>query len=531
MSLHHPSLPPPSHAPAAVLHAPASSATDGAARRGAAPPQYLLVIDQGSSSSKCFIFDQDLYPVVRVEQPVRSSFPSTGLVEHDPDELLNSVLDAVRAAVARVGGAWEAVAAIGFAAQTETFVVWDKQTGAAAYPGVSWRDTRAEELCSHLQRRGLAHEVRARTGLPLQTAFTAPKLHVLLGAHPDLRAGIQRGDLLVGDVNSWLIWRMTSGRAHVTDASMASRTMLYNLRERCWDRSLTDLFAVPMAALPHVRPTLGHLAWTDPAVCHFKLPIMAAAGDQQAGLFGQGCWSAGLAKLTLGTGAFLWLNAGRELPTSEARGAVTSIAWAWPGEHAYALEGFVPNAGSAVSWLHDSGLFPRGRWPCIRPGALRAPSGLRCVPTLFGLGTPHWEARRHAHLIGLTADTTPEDIGEAALLGIAQQVADAVDGLAGPGSGVLEARVDGGLSANSSLLQAIADLTGITLERSPDVDATARGVAMMAGIALGWWTMDDLGSGSRADTIEPSPDLPGEERQRARSQWRDLLVLTRHFGP
>jgi glycerol kinase len=493
-------------------------------------PQNLLVVDQGSSSTKCFVFDSALHPVARAEYPVRSSFPAEGHVEHDPQELLSSTIDAAHDAVAQAGCGWDSVAAVGLAAQTETFVVWDGHTGAPAHPAVSWRDNRAEDLCLDLERRGLVSDVRARTGLPLKTAFTAPKLSVLLETCPDVRDGIRRGDLLVGDVNSWLIWKMTGGRAHVTDASMASRTMLYNLQEGRWDRSLADLFAVPLAALPSVGPTLGMLAWTDPAVCGFKLPIAAALGDQQAGLFAQRCWSAGLAKLTLGTGAFLWLNAGRKPPDAVPPGAVASVAWAWPGEHAYALEGFVPNAGSAISWLHDSGLFPRGQWPAIRPGSLERGSGVRCVPALFGLGTPHWEPRRHAHLIGMTADTTVHDVGEATLLGVAQQVADAIDALSGSADGVREAQVDGGLSANSSLLQAICDLTGITLRRSQEADATSRGVAMLAGIALGWWTVATLSQRDQASATEMSPSLTVAARQKARSQWRELLAVTGELG-
>jgi glycerol kinase len=490
--------------------------------------RYVLVVDQGSTSTRCLIYDEDLKQIAVAVQPVASNFLAEGLVEHDPEHLVAGVLAAIENAVLQAGIRWESISGLGLAAQTETFIVWDRRTGRAAHPAVSWRDSRAASLCEKLRSRGHEATIRLRTGLPLGSAFAAPKLRTLLDANPALRVKAKCGDLLFGDVNSWLIWKMSAGNAHLTDASMASRTMLYNLGEHRWDPELMQLFNVPGTMMPRVGPTIGKLAETDPVVCGFRLPIVVAIGDQQAGLFGQRCWSAGMVKLTLGTGAFLWANVGGQLPTTIPEGAVVSVAWDWPGERAYALEGFVPNAGSVVDWLRGIGILREGEWPTIRGDALRHPSPVWCVPALFGLGTPSWEPRHQAHLVGLTADSTADDIGEAALLGVAHQIADAIEALAQGGKYAMRlARVDGGLSANYSLLKAIADLTGLRLERSDEIEITARGTAMLAGLGLGWWSVSTLGGEHSSTTIEPSLRVSDSSRQESRNHWHKILDRTR----
>ena len=343
---------------------------------------------------------------------------------------------------------------------------------------------------------------------------------------PGARRAAEAGRLLFGDVGCWLTWQLSGGAAHVTEPSMASRTMLFDLARGEWDADLLDLFGVPAAMLPAVVPTAGRLAVTDEAACGGAVPVSAIAGDQQAALFGHRCWSAGQAKLTLGTGAFLWCNAGPGPPAAPAPGVVSSCGWRVGDSVSYALEGFVPNAGAVTTWLRGLGVLGADEWPRIRPGTLAAAPGSRpwCVPALFGLGTPRWTPLAAAELGGLAADSTGADVAEAALIGVAHQVADAIEavsaGLPGP-LGVVTA--DGGLSRNDSVLAAIADLTGLTLERSAATEVTALGAGSLAAIGAG---LADLGSlaarpAPRGEVIRPA--LPASQATAARNEWKRVL--------
>ena len=497
-------------------------------------PGIVLAVDQGSSSSRCLALDGGLRPLALASRPVASSFPRPGWVEHDPDELVSSVLGAVADAMEHAGAAWADVAGIGLAAQTETFVVWERESGRAVYPAISWRDGRADERCTELRRFGCEPEIRARTGLPAQPAFSAAKLAWLLAEVPAAQARADAGELLFGDVNCWLTWNLSGGVTHVTEPSMAARTMLFNLSDGAFDPVLLDLFGVPAGLLPAVSGTAGRLAVTDPAVCGGRAVIGASAGDQQAALFGQRCWSEGMAKLTLGTGAFLWCHAGPAPPAQVPDGVVASCAWELAGVAgggaAYALEGFVPNAGGVTSWLRQLGVLADGEWPVIRDGAIAdaarrgAGQGPWCVPALFGLGTPRWGARPRADILGLDAATRPADVAEAALLGVAFQVADAIDAVGlGIGETVRNIRLDGGMSRNDSLLRAIADLSGTVLERTPVSEVTALGAGALAGLGTGLW---DLAALDRvpfppADVVRPG--LPAADRAAATAAWHDVL--------
>ncbi len=499
----------------------------------------ILAVDQGSSSSRCVALDRALRPLAQASRPVASSFPRPGWVEHDPAELLGSVLGAVADVIGQAGVSWTDVAGIGLAAQTETFVVWDRASGKPVYPAISWRDSRAASRCGDLRGTGHEAEIRRRTGLPVEAAFTASKLSWLLSDVPDARHRAEAGDLLFGDVNCWLTWHLSGGSAHVTEPSMAARTMLFNLATSAWDPDLLELFGVPAAMLPAVASTTGRLAVTDPQVCGGRAVIAASAGDQQAALFGQRCWRAGMAKLTLGTGAFLWCHAGGAPLAQVPMGVVSSCAWALgrPAgqegsagpETAYALEGFVPNAGGVTTWLRQIGVLADGAWPVIRDGAVagaarRGASGPWCVPALFGLGTPRWEAAPKADIVGLTADTVAADVAEAALLGVAHQVADAIAAVSGGiGAPLRTIRVDGGLSRNDSLLRAIADLTGTVLERPAATEVTALGVGAMAGIGTGRWDLAALAElpFETGDPIRPA--LPEDDRRAVRQAWQTVL--------
>jgi glycerol kinase len=517
----------------------------------------VLAVDQGSSSSRCVALDGVLRPLALASRPVASSFPRPGWVEHDPAELLASVLGAVADALGQAGAGWADVAAIGLAAQTETFVVWEAASGAAVYPAISWRDTRAAGRCDDLRRGGYEREVRERTGLPLQPAFSAAKLAWLLDAVPGARRRAAAGDLLFGDVNCWLTWNLSGGREHVTEPSMAARTMLFDLAASGWDPVLLDLFGIPGRMLPAVTGTAGRLAATDPGVCGGRAVIGACVGDQQAALFGQRCWRAGMAKLTLGTGAFLWCHAGSRPPQRVPEGVVSSCAWqvgragraragragagragaGRAGDTAFALEGFVPNAGGVTTWLRRMGVLAQAEWPVIRDGAIgdaarRGPArGTWCVPALFGLGTPRWGSASRADIVGLTADASPADVAEAALLGVAHQVADAIDAVGcGIGGGLAAIRVDGGMSRNESLLHAIADLTGVTLERPAAAEITALGAGALAGIGTGLWDRAALGRLPFEADAAIAPALDTGTRAAARQAWQTVLARSLAAG-
>ncbi len=503
-------------------------------------PPVILAVDQGSSASRCVALDSRLRPLALASRPLASAFPAPGRVEHDPAQITDGVLGSLRDALGQAGADWADVAAIGLAAQTETFVVWDRATGVPVYPAISWRDGRAGELCARLRAAGHERRVRELTGLPLETAFSAPKLAWLLAEVPGVRARATAGELAFGDVNCWLTWQLSGGAAHVTEPSMAARTMLFDLRAGDWSAELLDLFGVPAAMLPRIAATAGRLAVTDPGVCGGRAVIGASAGDQQAALFGQRCWQAGQAKLTLGTGAFLWCHAGGTVPGAAAGGGpgaaggvVASVGWRLPGDAAYALEGFVPNSGGVLSWLRQLGVLPAGEWPVIRPDALRRPgAGPSCVPALFGLGTPHWGDAARADITGLTAASTGTDIAEAALLGVVHQVVDAIEAVQAALPVPMElVRVDGGLAGSDSALQAIADLAGITLDRPAVTEVTALGAGALAGLGVGVWDRAGLGAllpgpgeagagGGSGAAAMFTPELPAGPRAAARDRWR-----------
>jgi glycerol kinase len=489
----------------------------------------LLAIDQGSSSSRCVVLDPRLRVLAQAGRPLRSQFPASGWVEHDPQEITASVTGAVAGALEQAGAGWPDVAAIGLAAQTETFVVWDAASGEPVYPAVSWRDTRAGAVCDRLRAQGYGELVRERTGLPLEAAFSAPKLRWVLDQVPGAQAAAEAGRLRFGDVNCWLTWCLSGGARHVTEPSMAARTMLFGAATLAWDEDLLALFDVPAALLPEVVPTAGELAVTDPAVAGGRAVIRASLGDQQAALFGQRCWSAGMAKLTLGTGAFLWCHAGPVPPAAVPPGVVASTAWQTSDARAYSFEGFVPNAGGVVTWLRGLGAVPPDRWPEIRDGAGRGgdgdpAAGLWCVPALFGLGTPHWRTAARADVAGLGPGSTGADLAEAALLGVVHQVADAIDAVRGGLDGPLEViRVDGGMARNDSVLRAVADLAGVTLERTGVTEATALGAGALAGLGAGLWDMAGLAALPFDTGQRISPALGEAGRVAARAGWREVL--------
>ena len=437
------------------------------------------------------------------------------MVEHDPDEVLAGALEAIAEVVAEVG---TAVAAIGIACQTESFVLWERATGRAVTPVVSWQDQRAADLISSLAERPEADGVRAKTGLTLDATFSAPKVAWLLDADPPLRERAEAGELAFGDVAGWLAWHLSGGTAHVAEPSNACRTLLVDLGTLRWDPELIDLFGVPTALLPEIRRSDDPGIHVSGTVAGLDAPLAAMLGDQPAALYGQGCTSPGTAALTLGTGAFLWLNAGAERPDPPA-GVLATAAWERASGATYAFEAFCANAGNALDVLAGMGFddtrsAPAPDWS--RPHPL-------VVPAPAGLGTPHWHGADRITILGATSATAAADLTAAGLAGVAHQIADALEAVDAETTATV-VRVGGGLSAHEGLLQAVADLSGSTLEVTDEPEATARGIATLAGEAAG---LLDGSVGAPAPgvvrRVAPSLDSAGRARERAR--WREAVEV------
>ena len=484
-----------------------------------AAPSAILALDQGSSSTRCIAYDARLRPVATAVSPVETSRPGPGMVEHDPDALLAGALSALAEARAACDGQ---VAGIGIADQTETFVLWERDSGRAVTPVISWQDQRAEELCRALASEPAAERIAAVTGLALDPTFSAPKLAWLFGRDPALLARAESGELAFGDVACWLAWHLSGGAGHVSEPSNACRSLLLDIDSTAWDDGLLDLFGVPAALLPQVRDSDGSGLVTSAAAAGLEAPVAAMLGDQQSALYGQGCTAPRMAALTLGTGAFVWMNAGGERPDPPA-GVLATVAWQTAREgRTYALEAFGANAGNALAVLRRSGLVD-ANWRTRAPD-WRRPHPV-VVPAPAGLGTPHWHGADRITVLGATSATTADDLAAAWVAGVAHQVADALAAQEASG-GIDVLRVGGGLAADRELLQAVADLSGSVLEIAADLEATARGIAALAAAAAGVLDADAAGH-AVAHRVEPALDAAARERERAR--WREALAA--HMRP
>lgn len=486
----------------------------------------VLAVDQGTSSTRCFVVDHDLEVLVEASRPVDSSFPHPGWVEQDPVQLADTAVASVREAVDRAGIGWDQVRAVGIDNQTETFVVWDRRTGEPIYPAIVWQCRRTAERCDRLRDQGHEPMIRSRTGLELDPSFSATKLGWVLDNVDGARRAAEAGRLAFGDVASWLIWRLSGGEQHVTEPSNASRSMLMNLAAREWDDDLLGLFGIPRNLLPEIHPTASVFAKADPDVLGAAVPLAGALGDQQAALFGQQCWSPGMTKLTLGTGAFVWANAG-PAPPRPPDGILGTCAWQLDGETAYAMEGFVPVAGAAISWLVELGILES---PADSARLAEEAEGhdVWFVPALAGLGAPVWDAHARGSMLGLTRGATRSTLARAALDGVTHQVADAVSAMeAGIPGGLAGLRVDGGMARNDWLMQRLADLVNVPVERPTNTEATGIGAACIAGLAAGFWSSpQELAERWSPDrSFEPRMDV--QERERLRSRWSEAVAVAR----
>ena len=483
--------------------------------------RYVLALDQGTTSSRAIVFDRSGRAVAQAQQEFPQIFPQPGHVEHDPEDIWRTQLLTARQAIAQAGAAPGDLAAIGVANQRETTVLWDRATGQPVANAIVWQSRVTAGLCDRLKAAGHEPTIRARTGLVIDAYFSASKIKHLLDTTDGLRARATRGEVLFGTIDSFLIWRLTGGRLHVTDESNASRTLLYNIHQRRWDDDLLALFDVPRQMLPEVRASSEVYGETDADLFGAPVKIGGAAGDQQAALFGQACFEAGEAKNTYGTGCFMLLNTGAR-PVASQKGLLTTVAWRLGDRTTYALEGAVFVAGAAVQWLRD-GLRAISTSADVERLMRDVPDagGVYLVPAFVGLGAPYWDPHARGTIVGLTRDTRIEHIARAAVDAMAYQTRDVLEVMQEDAGLVLpHLKVDGGASANSMLLQFQADQLGVPVRRPVVAETTALGAAYLAGLAVGYWDgLDDVRRNWALDR-EFSPAMGAEVRARGYDGWK-----------
>ncbi len=488
-------------------------------------PEYILALDQGTTSSRALLFDRDLRPCGAAQREFPQLYPQPGWVEHDPEVLWQSQLAVLLEVVERAGCGPEAIAALAVANQRETVVVWDRRTGQPIHNAIVWQCRRTAARCDELRQRGLADRIRAKTGLVLDAYFSATKIEWILDHVAGARAAARRGDLLCGTIDSWLIWKLSGGRRHVTDYTNAARTLLFNIHELRWDEELLDLFNVPAAMLPETVSSSGvAAACALPGGSLRHPPVAGLAGDQQAALFGQGCFESGQAKNTYGTGCFLLTNVGAT-PVVSRNGLLTTLtAQTRPGAPSYALEGSVFIGGAVLQWLRDE-LKILSHAADSDPIARSIPDtgGVYFVPAFAGLGAPHWDMYARGALLGLTRGTGRAQIVRAALEAIAYQCADVAAAMAADGGRPLAVlRADGGAAANDFLMQFQADVLGCPIERPASMESTARGAAALAALALGWHTPQSLAAHPAERTFAPA--MPAARRAALLAGWRKAVA-------
>ena len=484
-------------------------------------PRYVLALDQGTTSSRAMLFGRDGRVVAVAQREFPQIFPKPGDVEHDPEAIWTSQLETAREVLRTAGVAAADVAAIGVTNQRETTVLWDRQTGHPVAPAIVWQSRVSAPICDRLKADGHETLIRRKTGLVVDAYFSGTKVTHLLETVPGLRARAERGDILFGTVDTFLIWRLTGGKQHVTDVTNASRTLMFDIHALDWDDELLRILGVPRRMLPAVRASSEVYGETDPTLLGAAIPIAGIAGDQQAALFGQACFTPGMAKNTYGTGCFLLMNTGTT-PTPSAGGLLTTIAWQiGSGPVTYALEGAVFIAGAAVQWMRD-GLRAIVTSADIERLAQSVPDagGVYLVPAFVGLGAPHWDAYARGTIIGLTRDTTVGHIARATVDAMAYQSRDVL-ALMEKDAGVKLAalRVDGGASVNNALLQFQADLLDVTVRRPVVAETTALGAAYLAGLAVGYWeNLDDVARNWAVDR-EFTPQMEPARRAALTRGW------------
>ncbi len=454
--------------------------------------KYIMALDQGTTSSRCILFDRQGRVCSVAQKELTQIFPKAGWVEHDAMEIWASQIGVAQEAMLKIGAAARDVAAIGITNQRETTVVWDKTTGQPVCNAIVWQCRRTADFCDELAAEGWTEKIRAKCGVVLDAYFSATKIRWILENVPGAREKAERGDLLFGNIDTWLIWNLTRGKVHVTDYSNASRTMLYNIFDLKWDAEILERLDIPASMLPEVRPSSCVYGETDPSIFGAPIRIGGAAGDQQAALFGQTCFRPGMAKNTYGTGCFLLMNTGTR-PVMSSHGLLTTLAWGVDGKVEYALEGSIFVAGAAIQWLRDElKLIDSAADSEYMAGKVADTNGCYVVPAFTGLGAPHWDAYARGAVVGLTRGVNKYHLIRATLESLAYQTRDVLDAMQQDSGIELAAlKVDGGACANNFLMQFQADIINAPVLRPVCIETTALGAAYLAGLAVGCWRAQD----------------------------------------
>lgn len=486
--------------------------------------KFILALDQGTTSSRAIVFDRSGKAVSMAQQEFPQLFPGPGHVEHDPEAIWSTQLQTAKDAIAKAGATAADIAAIGITNQRETTVLWDKATGKPVANAIVWQSRVTAPICDQLKAAGHASTFRRKTGLVVDAYFSGTKIKHLLDSHDGLRARAARGEVLFGTIDSFLIWRLTGGKCHVTDVSNASRTLLFNIHTLQWDDELLKLLDVPRAMLPEVRSSSEIYGHTDAKWFGGEIPVAGDAGDQQAALFGQACFEPGSAKNTYGTGCFMLLNTGTK-PVASDKGLLTTVAWQIGGVTTYALEGAVFVAGAAVQWLRD-GLKAITASADVEKLMAQAPDtdGVYLVPAFVGLGAPYWDPRARGVIVGLTRNTKIEHVARATVDAMAYQTRDVLEAMQSDSRLPLTSlKVDGGAAANAMLLQFQADLLNVNVRRPVVAETTALGAAYLAGLAVGYWKgLDDVTKNWALDR-EFRPSMDPATREKLYAGWKKAV--------
>lgn len=479
--------------------------------------KYIMALDQGTTSSRCILFEKNGHIASMVQREFAQIFPHEGWVEHDPMTIWSTQIAVATEALLKIGGSWSDIYGIGITNQRETTVVWDAATGVPIYNAIVWQCRRTADYCQELCRAGHENIIKQKTGLLVDPYFSATKLHWILENVDGAREKAERGELRFGTIDSWLIWKLTGGKVHATDYSNAARTMLFNIHTLDWDDELLELFDIPRSMLPEVKPSSGIFGYTNDEILGTELPIAGVAGDQQAALFGQCCFEAGEMKNTYGTGAFLLMNTGNK-PYMTTNGLITTIGWGIGNEVTYALEGSVFTCGAAIQWLRDGlRIIESAADSEYYASKVKDSGGVMIVPAFQGLGAPWWDPYARGTIIGITRATNKYHLIKATLESLAYQVVDVVDLMQrSTDIKVKKLKVDGGASANNLMLDFQANVLGVTLERPECIETTALGAAYLCGLALGVYnSVDEIKANNAIErTITPIED----------EQWRQARI-------
>jgi glycerol kinase len=486
----------------------------------------ILAIDQGTTSSRAIAFDLDSNIIAMSQQPFTQIYPRTGWVEHNPEDIWSTTLKVIRETAARVDAGPYRICAAGIANQRETTLVWDRENGQPIYNAIVWQDRRTAARCQTLDADGLSHIITSGTGLLIDPYFSATKVAWILDHVPGARQRAADGRLAFGTVDSFLIWRLTGGRVHATDATNASRTSLFNIHTNTWDEDLLRIFNVPKSVLPEVLDSSGNYGDTLPEIMGRSVPISGVAGDQQAATIGQCCFRSGQIKSTYGTGCFVLMNTGSQVVQSGSR-LLSTIAYCLDGKNTYALEGTIFIAGAAVQWLRDNlGIIASASDTEALAANLENNRGVYMVPAFTGLGAPHWQPDARGAILGLGRDTGPAELVRAALESVAYQTWDLLAAMADDGVHPTVLKVDGGMSANNWLMQFLADITTLTIQRPEVMETTALGVAYLAGLHTGLFESLESISAQRRCHQQFHPAMKDRNQRALLSSWHDAVNRT-----